>query len=469
MKHLFSRLPSWGILLIACCLFGCEDFITIPPPKTELVQSNVFEDDATALSAMSAIYVQLANTQSFAGGGSGSITLFEGVYADELVCYASPSAGSQLLPFYQDNVLATSGLVLSTWNTIYTVLYDANRVIEGLSISTGVSVVRKDQLMGEALFIRAFCHFYLVNLFGDVPLVNTSDYLANAKASRTPQATVYASIIDDLLKAKGLLLDSYPSVGRVRPNKGAATALLARTYLYTRDSINAEAQASEIINKNSQYKLSENLDTVFLYNSEEAIWQLIPSGGASLYTEEGFYFILVAPPSNVALRSDLANAFESGDLRRKHWVDSLRSTSGFTKWYFAHKYKQNYSNGNGTEYSMILRLAEQYLIRAEARAKQNKLTGDNSAESDINIIRNRAGLPNTTATTKDQLLAAIEKERRMELFTEWGHRFFDLKRTKRLDTVMDPLKSSWDTTDALLPLPQSEILINKNLKQNKGY
>ena len=118
---------------------------------------------------------------------------------------------------------------------------------------------------------------------------------------------------------------------------------------------------------------------------------------------------------------------------------------------------------------MVLRFAELYLIRAEARAQQNKLTGANSAASDINVIRTRAGLSNTTATTQAALLLAVEKERQVELFTEWGHRWFDLRRTGRIDAVLSAVKPTWKPTAALFPIPYLEIQRNPLLTQNNGY
>ncbi|RYD93194.1 MAG: RagB/SusD family nutrient uptake outer membrane protein, partial [Sphingobacteriales bacterium] len=231
---------------------------------------------------------------------------------------------------------------------------------------------------------------------------------------------------------------------------------------------NAETEANGIIANTQSYELLSDLNAVFLKNSKEAIWQLLPNGVTSSTTAEGQLFILKTTPTNrSALTDNLFNAFENNDQRKLNWVDTL--TVGLSYWYYPYKYKQNGSNGSGAEYSMVMRLAEQYLIRAEARAKQNKLTGDNSAATDINSIRQRAGLAATTATTLPQVLAAIEQERRVELFTEWGHRFFDLKRWNRLDAVLIGVKPNWNTDDASYPIPLSEILANKNLTQNAGY
>ncbi len=119
---------------------------------------------------------------------------------------------------------------------------------------------------------------------------------------------------------------------------------------------------------------------------------------------------------------------------------------------------------------MVLRLAEQYLIRAEARAETGDLTG---ALDDLNVIRSRAGLANSTASTQEEILAAILHERQTELFTEWGHRWLDLKRTGNVDDVMPTVAAekggSWETTDQFYPVPLSEIDRNPNLTQTPGY
>jgi hypothetical protein len=118
----------------------------------------------------------------------------------------------------------------------------------------------------------------------------------------------------------------------------------------------------------------------------------------------------------------------------------------------------------------MLRLAEQYLIRAEARAQQSDLTG---ALADLNAIRARAGLPGSTAMSQTEILNAIQKERRVELFTEGSHRFFDLRRTKNLDAVMtkvSPLKGgSWEPFEQWWPIPLTDVQNNKSLLQTPGY
>jgi hypothetical protein len=168
------------------------------------------------------------------------------------------------------------------------------------------------------------------------------------------------------------------------------------------------------------------------------------------------------------LSPQLLSSFEPNDTRYTSWVGV--STVGTTNYYYANKYKIKSTAPATTETLVVLRLAEQYLIRAEARAQQNNLAG---AISDLNVIRTRAGLPGTTATAQADILAAIGKERRVELFTEMGHRFFDLKRTGNIDAVMaivSPQKgSNWASYMQYWPIALSETQRNPNLKQTPGY
>jgi hypothetical protein len=275
-----------------------------------------------------------------------------------------------------------------------------------------------------------------------------------------------------------LLPSDYSEGGgeRIRANKWAATALLARVYLYLDSFANAEAQATAIINNSSLFSL-DTLNGVFLANNQEAIlqWQNNSSLNQNSYnaTAEGNFMIPSDPTSqpNYYLTDQLLGAFESGDLRKIDWLDST-VYSGAT-YYYPYKYKvgpsQERANAPVTEYYAVLRLAEQYLIRAEARAQQSNLSG---AISDLNIIRNRAGLDSlSTSLTQLQVLAAVAQERRIELFAEWGHRWLDLKRTKQVGAVFStiPYKSQYQPFQQLYPIPRGELQFDPNLRQNPGY
>jgi starch-binding outer membrane protein, SusD/RagB family len=197
----------------------------------------------------------------------------------------------------------------------------------------------------------------------------------------------------------------------------------------------------------------------------------MPNNGFN--TPDGSVFLLseFGGPSEFypfILSDSLVYNFEPMDLRRTHWVDSIIVSP--TTYFFPFKYKLYYTGTPPAEYPMLLRLAEQYLIRAEAGAQQNKIQ---DAQTDLNVIRVRAGLGNTTANDQATLLIAIESERRFELFTEYGQRWLDLKRTDEVDSVMNKVTrqkgGTWTTTDQLYPIPLSEIKADVNLTQNQGY
>jgi hypothetical protein len=251
---------------------------------------------------------------------------------------------------------------------------------------------------------------------------------------------------------------------RIRPNKSAATALLARVYLFKGDWLDAEASAGLVINNSQQYILLDSLNDIFLANSNEAIWQLKPVV-PGVNTNEGQAFILVGAPNNVALTDTLVNSFESGDKRKLYWVGVLND--GLNTYYYPWKYKIQ-GGTSVKEYSIVLRLAEQYLIRAEARAMQDKFP---EATSDLNIIRKRAGLKTYSgAMIQKAIIDAILHERQVELFCELGHRWLDLKRTNHANSILNGIKfPNWVSTAVLYPLPQIEINNNQKLTQNAGY
>ncbi|MDO6761904.1 RagB/SusD family nutrient uptake outer membrane protein, partial [Tamlana sp. 2_MG-2023] len=169
------------------------------------------------------------------------------------------------------------------------------------------------------------------------------------------------------------------------------------------------------------------------------------------------------PVATETISNTLLNAFEVGDLRYDNWLGNI--TDGTTTWFFPFKYKVKLSPSL-EEYSMVFRLAEQYLIRAEARAQLNDFSG---ALLDLNTIRNRAGLPDVNLSSQETMLTAIYKERQVELFSEWGHRWYDLKRSNRIDQVLSSVKPQWVSTAKLYPIPIDEVSRNGNITQNPGY
>jgi hypothetical protein len=469
-----SKIQGIGFILIS--LFGCKKFVQVSPPVTEVVGATAYNSNSTAASAVSAIYLSMGGYNGAGGsvgGGVYGISALLGLSADDFSLY--PTSDQILSTVYPNSI--KSSIAIPFWGDLYNLIYQANSAIEGISTSTGMTSAMKQQLTGESEFIRAFCNFYLVNIYGDVPLVSTTNYKVNEVSDRTPEAMVYQQIVADLTNAQGLLSDNFltsegtTTAERVRPNKGAVTALLARVYLYEQKWDSAEAAATEVIN-NATFGLVTDLDSAFLAGNTEAIWQLeIPNNGFN--THDGGEFLLSDVGGPTAgfpffLSDSLVSAFAPNDLRRLNWVDSVVVAS--QTYYFPFKYKLNYTGQAPAEYPTLLRLAEQYLIRAEARAQQGNVSG---AAGDLNVIRTRAGLPNTSATNSQGLLSAILLERRFELFTEYGHRWLDLIRTGNANAVMNivtPQKGGvWETTDELYPIMLTEIQSDPNLTQNPGY
>ncbi|RQO75622.1 RagB/SusD family nutrient uptake outer membrane protein [Pedobacter sp. KBW06] len=452
--------------IILCILHSsCKKFINIDPPNTQILSNLVFTSDATATAAVTGIYSRLAGSEreGFASGGLSSITYLTALSSDELISYSTSN------DFYKNAINPNNTtLVNALWQEPYNCIYSANLVLEGLDKYQGVSPAVKRQLQGEVKFIRAFCYFHLLNLFENIPLHLSTDFRINSVSPAAPKAEVYDQITEDLKQSVTLLTGNYsPKAEVIRANQWAAMALLARVYLYTSQWQKAEQTATSII-ESGYYSLSTDLNSVFLKNSIEAIWQLKPID--PLYnTNEGKYFRLQNSPLSTgaaALNSALVLDFDSKDKRRRLWIDSI-SISG-QKFYFSSKYK--ISGGHQeplVEYSMILRLAEQYLIRAEARAMQGNSYG---AKADLNQVRHRSALPELTTDSQTEILQAITTERRHELFMEWGQRWYDLKRLQLTDQILTPAKpQDWQSSDALYPIPQKELSNNHNLKQNTGY
>lgn len=450
----------FGLLLISQCFLACSDYLSLEIPSSQLTGSMVFEDRNTANAALVDIYTKLRDNGMLTGKTSGSAVSL-GMYADELIYYGTDDGNvSQIF----DNVLlATNPTARQFWNDSYHQIYCANAVMEGCQNAINLSMEDKRQFIGEASFVRALVHFYLLNLFGNIPFIVTTDHEQNRLAEPMDRTQVYEKIVADLEKAIELLPENYVDQERVRPIKATASALLARVYLYQGLWQQAEATASTVIN-NPAYTWEEDLDKIFLKESTTTIWQFSPkSPGDNAY--EGAAFIFTnGPPPSVGLNPDLVAAFDDNDLRKTHWVETI--TNGENTWYHAFKYKQNTNTGTSSEYSIVFRLAEQYLIRAEARARQGDLAG---AKEDLNKIRNRAGLSNYPSTTMDEMISEIIVQRKLEFFTEYGHRFFDLKRTGRANTVLTLSKPGWDDKDNLWPIPEAELLANPNMVQNPGY
>jgi len=465
---------------------SCKKLVEVDGPTTRISSEDIYSKDATAIGAVTNLYVSLGLGSLVATSELSSLSCIGGLSADELTLYLR--ANDPVLSTFYQNALTNANVAY--WQATYNRLFQVNAAIESLSATKSLTPAVKQQLLGEARFMRAFYYFYMVNLYGDIPLLLTTDYTKNSIIAKSPKSQVYSQIISDLKEAQDLLADQYlkndciasytiGSEERLRPTKWSASTLLARTYLFIQDWSNAELQSSIVIDHKELYGI-ESLDGAFLKNNREAIWQLqsVLQGNNTL---DATVFLLPASgPSSrnpVYLSDDLIKSFEPNDKRVGAWINSV-SVSG-SKYDYPYKYKIPQTGTSAspvTEYRTVMRLAELFLIRAEARAEQNNLT---DAISDIDVIRERAGLglvrDQNPSVSRDELLNLILGERKRELFTEWGHRWLDLKRTGKVNEVMTiatPKKGNvlgWRNYQQYYPIPLWELNTNRNLTPTEGY
>ncbi|MCX2479378.1 RagB/SusD family nutrient uptake outer membrane protein [Pedobacter sp. MC2016-15] len=454
IRHSYVKV---SMMLMTATFSSCKKFVELGAPPTQVVLEDAFKTDASATSATLGMYT-FVNTSG--NGYLANHHFYTGVSSDDLQYNAASDPSIQELA--NNAILNTNGYTLSNWSLSYSAIKNANNCITGLEASNTLTPAVKSQLLGEAKTFRAFCYFQLVNIFGGVPLVlaDGQDAFNKALLPRSTVAEVYAQIVKDLTEAQALLPVAYAGTLRGRINKYTATALLARVYLYLKDYTNADVQATQVISSGT-YSLPAP-ELAFVNSSNEILWQIATNLGISIQGASYLTPVNVIP--TYTLGDVIYRSFESpADLRRSNWT-IVKNIGGKT-YYGITKYKV--SAGSGNEYNVVLRLAEVYLIRAEARAQLNNLAG---ARADLNTVRTRAGLPTLSTTlTQPEVLVAVEQERKVELFGEWGHRWFDLKRTDRAVQVLTGLKPAFKTTSLLFPIPQSQIIANTNLTQNPGY
>lgn len=364
--------------------------------------------------------------------------------------------------FANRQLLANNVEITNMWNTIYAGINRTNNVIASAANLNDPSY-DSNNAIAEARLLRAFHYYNLISVFGGkpegfnrggvgVPLFLTPT-LTPADAAPRPRATeaeVWNQILDDVNFALTNLKDNN-GIGRV--NKLAATALKARMHLARGEWAEAESAATTVIASGRYTLLSgANYANIFLTkNTSETIWEL-QFDANNTNTIAFFYY----PAANGG-RNEMSS---SAALRDLHEDGDLRKTVNVTTSVPANK-TLKYTRVAGEDNVQIIRLAEMYLIRAEARARQDKI---NEALGDLNVIRNRAGLSDFTNTDTDAIIAAVLKERIIE-FAHEGHRWLDIRRTGNFASVgiTQPFRTLW-------PIPEREVdTSNKIIAQNEGY
>lgn len=450
--------------ILVSFFISCDDFLEVGHNSNELDTELVFENNDTAIAALEALYHELDNN-GFASGNTSSITFLGNILADDAKEYNN---NSERYDFYRNTIRPDNDPNNNIWVTSYKYLYEVNSLLEGIKDNDHLSNNVKERIESEAKFIRAFIYYYLVHLYDGVPLVLTTDYSVNKSLTRNSVDEIYNQIKQDLIDALIYLPEDYIfSQGEhTKPTKFAAYTLLARIALWEKQYDQAIEFASQVIE--SKKFILTDLDKVFKANSAEAIWQIIPID-PNVGVKEAYFYILKNNPSlnnatfSTALTEDFLSIWQNGDMRYSNWINVY--TEAHNHFYYPFKFKFK-TGGSTEEYSIVMRLAELYLIRAEAYCMIGNV--DHSV-ADLNKIRNRAGLPNWELSDVTDIKLMVLEERRRELFSEWGHRWLDLKRFGRIDEVLREKKPQWSSRAKLLPIPEQDLLRNPFLTQNPGY
>lgn len=433
---------------------SCKKFLEVDPLNS-VSDDFTIVDKASAETAVRGMYRALSSS-GYYGTSFQSIGYLSG---DNLLRTGPGTDPSQ---FISHAVTSDNGTISSAWNSIYSTINLANHVITKLPGITDskLTPALKNQLLGEAYFVRALAYFDLARTWGGVPIVLTPTLTAADKdgIGRKTLAQTYAQVLADLNAAEPLLP---ATINRIRATKNTVLALKARFYLYQGDWTQAESYATAIINDGVSYKLNAPYNSFWannVVNTPESVFELAYSatypnshrnswappelGGTRVWIPNNAFIALATDPLTGGSRSALIGKTAAGLY-----------------------YGTLYYRSPATDPSYVIRIAELYLIRAEARAKQGGATKLLEAQADLNAVRARAGLGATAAVTQNDILLAIENERRVEFAYE-PHRWFDLVRTGRAGAVLGVT----DPNKLLMPIPVSQIQASKGaIEQNLGY
>jgi hypothetical protein len=461
-KSFFTQcLVASALLLLPSC-----SSILDREPLNEVDASVVVTDKSSANAAVAGLYNELQSENyygfNFVIIGDVSADIAESIgtwdFYREMDTYQVSAAGNT----ENDNF----------YTRAYATINVANNVLKKVTALDNITEADKSPMLGAAYFVRALALFDLTRLYGGVPGVigtmgmpiltePTNSVPEVLFPSRPTLEASYAAVEDDLLMA----LDLLPETGdRSIASKGAARALLSRLYLYLKNYDNVIDYSTDVIG-DAKYNLNptfadmfENklgMESIFElnFNSSDQSgirgWYNPVGGRGDLTTHASFYQEATANPD---------------DVRGKLYGYAVSNGN----------YQTKYKKQGGLDNIMILRLAEMYLNRAEAFAYNDDI--ENGID-DLNIIRIRAGIGaiNPEPTTKEALITAINKERKLEFAFE-GHRYFDLMRTGDILSVLQniprrngPAVGLPEIGRALFPIPNFEIDANPNLMQNEAY
>ena len=460
------------IFYIAAMAFGVMSCnILEEEPNSFISPGNYYRTKSDALAALTAAYAPL----SVNGFVSRNFVILGEITTDNMYPLANNNDRVQL-----DNYVQTpqNGILRETWQNFFTGITRSNVVINRVP-DIDMDAALRDRIVGEAKFLRAFYYFQLAQYFGELPLI-TQETVSLTDVSypeRSSVDDVYAQIISDLKDAEAILPVTYTSADNGRATQGAAKAFLAKVYLTRQQYQLAVDKAAELMAPPFTYGLWDDYADVFKISNEfgkEYIFDVSYVGGAS--GGQGGALIAFFAQENNAVQGrgfgsfkptdEMVASFDPADLRF-----ATTFTKGTDNKFYCNKWVDPTSttaNTSGNNYP-LLRYADVVLMFAEAYNKVNPPSDGNPAYEAVNKIRARAGLAPLSGLSQDELNNAILNERRLELCFE-GHRWFDLVRTGTFLSTLQGKNYPAGPEDMLMPIPQFEIDLNKNLSpQNPGY
>ncbi|GAB4039012.1 RagB/SusD family nutrient uptake outer membrane protein [Spirosoma gilvum] len=455
------RFVRYSVVLLVVILASCQQVLE-PKPVDLLVDDLVLNEPNDVQPVRIGLYSAFR--------GMGSPNMIAGDFTADYI--QANGTFTDYIEFGTKRITAANGVVDALWASIYNTIYVANFILERLPTVTGVSESTRKQVMAEARFLRGWANFIGTYTYGDIPKVTTTDQDANSRIGRTSKADILASVLADYQAA----LTDLPAVesgstnaqtNAAYLNKINAQAAMARFYLYQKNWAQAEALATTVISSGVYTLQTSFADIVTKDFTAESIlevgYNLTDDPGTS---NTGLNNLFVGRREVIPSNSVVAalNTTEAGTRNQTITFNAQQQRASDNGW-TVRKYGTASEDNNNIVY---MRLAEMYLIRAEARAQQNKLAGTTGAIADLNVLRTRAKAPAITQTAQADVLLAIERERVYELAFE-GQRWYDLVRTGRAQAVMSAFSPNWDSHLEVWPIPQREIQQNTALTQNPGY
>ncbi len=472
MKKLSIILLFGMLLSITSCFDGAMDFY----PTDQITEEKVFGSEDAAEAALLGVYSR------FAPGWYKYYIIDVEVYGNKDFNPGAKQGG--LYALYTTHIFTPASVGFKAYKRLWAVIIYANNFLANITVTPFADSKRKDEAIAEARFLRALEYFYLVQLWGPVPLVTENkDYELLYPANSTIEE-IYSQIIDDLEYCVDVLPESYSDGEYGRVIKGAAQGILAKVLMTAPEGLNSIQKGVELcedIMNNSQYSLLSNFDDLWdkenTYNSE----QIFTAAFSDLGNANGIDFSVYASHDYEPTQRFYDSFDRDSVVDNISYTDERRDATVYynriTRSLFDNKYRRA-ANGTSPNHSnpnlYVLRLADIILLRAEGLNKIGYDANKDEIVNLINVVRNRAGAVPTTLTecnNQQSTALVIEEERHKELFFEFQD-FFDLKRNDRMIDVLGKngadlgLDNEYQT---LWPIPESEINKNENLVQNPEY